>query len=112
MELNMDDIFSGEGLNIFCVGNNAGTETVHNTFKSHFGCSVKVCVAAWDHMTKLNVLPDTAEPKHLLWLLLWLRNYLKLELICSMCRCSKPIFIKWRDAITYALSEMDMVSQK
>ena len=109
IELNMDDIFLLEGLSIFRAGKNASMETIHKAFRSHFGCSVSLCSLSWSRMIQLNVLEENIEPKHLLWTLLWLRHYLKLDIICTMCQCSTSTFIKWRDAVTNGLSEMDMV---
>ncbi len=47
--------------------------TGYRKYKSYFGTTPVVCVAAWDNFD--SVRPPKSEPKHLLWALLHLKLY-------------------------------------
>lgn len=62
-----------------------GTED--RRFRSTFGCSVDVCIAAWNKMIQLDLLPEGDTPstsfRHYLWALAFLKLYPENE--TTMC---------------------------
>ena len=46
-------------------------------FWEHFGAPFEIVRMVWDMLTKVCLLPEKSKPKHLLWVLYFLKCYLK-----------------------------------
>lgn len=64
-----------------------------SSFKSFFGVTPIVCSIIWTHLLKSQKLQ--LKPIHLLWSLLFLKQYNTETVNSIICRCDKKTFRKW-----------------
>jgi hypothetical protein len=64
-------------------------------FSSHFGTPPHVVAIVWHLIDK----PEGAEPKHLLWILLFIKVYASEDVLHNMVGTSKNTYRKWTDII-------------
>ena len=62
-------------------------------FKAFFGRAPAMIADAWNSFDA----PAKAQPKHLLWMLMYLKLYNSLDVMAIMCQTTKPTYIKWVD---------------
>lgn len=77
-------------------------------FKSFFGVTPNVCSIIWKKLQ--NELPDGAEPKHLLWCLLFLKQYSNEHNRHSILGADEKTIRKWTWTFIELLSNMDVVT--
>lgn len=69
--------------------------SVVRKFVSYFGLEAVVVAAVWRRLMKEGLLHGTSfEPKHLLWTLLFLKQYLAEPVHSAMCSCVEKTFRK------------------
>lgn len=76
-------------------------------FKSHFGVTPTVCSIIWGKI-KYD-LPHGGEPKHLLWALLFLKQYSDENARRSILKSDEKTIRKWTWKFVEVLSNMDVV---
>jgi hypothetical protein len=64
-------------------------------FSSHFGTPPHVVAIVWQLIDN----PEGAEPKHILWILLFLKVYESEDVLHNMVGTSKNTYRKWTDII-------------
>lgn len=77
-------------------------------FKSFFGAPPSVCSIIWDKIK--NQVPVGGEPKHLLWSLLFLKQYTDEHTRRSIVGADEKTIRKWTWIFVELLSEMDVVN--
>ena len=83
-------------------------ETEDRVFREHFGCSVLVFIVLWNMLVTTNVLPEGGMIEHLLWTLLFLKEYAKQHVLCSMCGgVDKDTFREWVWKFIFAIVELE-----
>lgn len=77
-------------------------------FKAFFGVTPKVCGIIWELLK--NKKPDNSKPEHLLWALIFLRQYSSESTNKSLLKADEKTIRKWVWKFVELLSEMDIVS--
>ena len=90
-------------------GNNA---TTNWRFKAAFGISPLMCRQLWELIGQIadQSLSSNARPKHLLWALMFLRQYNTTEINCAMSGADEKTFRKWSWTFIHLISKLDLVS--
>jgi hypothetical protein len=79
-------------------------------FREHFGATPAVAEAVWEWLDTTDSLPAKAEPIHLLWLLFWWKSVALLGCCTQFLGgINKNTFIKWRDLMEEAVSNLPVV---
>ena len=87
----------------------AGSLTVgYRKFRSFFGTSPLVCAVTWDRL--LLVRPNNSAPQHLLWALMFLKNYSTGCVNAALTGVSEKTFRKWSHIFLKLLSNMTVVN--
>jgi hypothetical protein len=80
------------------------------TFREHFGATPAVTAAVWEWLESEGLVPTKALPRHLLWLFFWWKsNALQARCCQFLGGIDKNTFIKWRDAMEEAVSNLPVV---
>ena len=97
----------------FVNADEAHTSTDKRRFRSFFGTSPEICHDLWDMLSKQDPLPNGGGPKHLLWALLFLKEYAIEPVLARMVGSDEKTYRKWVKIVVNKLSwlEMDVVSQ-
>ena len=75
--------------------------------RSFFGAPSNVVADLWNRIRDRGGLEDGAKPKHLLWALVFLKNYSPIEILCSIVGWpSTKTFSKWAWYFVERISEM------
>ena len=82
----------------------------YRKFKANFCFTPPVVAIAWNKLLSKRLLPKTAEPKHLLWFLHWVKYYPTKDKAETDCRCNRDTFSDWVVRIGHALVDLNMVS--
>jgi hypothetical protein len=76
-------------------------------FTSYFGTTVEMVAIVWTKLGQFSCLPEKANPKHLLWALLYLKNYSSEQVLKNLAGCkSEKTFRKWAETYVDALSKL------
>lgn len=75
-------------------------------FRAHFGTTVEICYLLVNEYRVLNAVPKS-KPKHLLWGLLFLKQYSNETVLASQCRTTRKTFRKWCWAMIEELSNLE-----
>ena len=76
-------------------------------WRAHFGLSIAVVQYVWDIIQQY--LPNS-KPKHLLYLLCWMKVGATVDVTCNMVGASKNTFLKYRKLVMKALiTKLDFV---
>ena len=67
----------------------------YHAFKAHFGSSVDVCSVTWELIKQKKCYACLLLPIHLLWGLLFLKTYNKMDVLASLVRTSCNNFQEW-----------------
>lgn len=78
--------------------------TGYRKFKSYFGTTPVVCVAAWDNFDSAR--PPKSEQKHLLWALLYLKQYCTEHVNTNLVGVTEKTFRKWCNILIRLLAKM------
>lgn len=81
----------------------------YRKFKCFYGISPNVCAILWK---KIKDKPPTAEPRHFLWSLLFLKQYNKEHVNAAIVGVDEKTFRKWSWTFIYLLAELNVVSFK
>lgn len=81
-------------------------------FRSHFGLSVKVVTKTWNTLQLQNLLPNKANPKHLLWMCAFLKSYSSENNYAARYKVDEKTFRKWVWIMLSAVSKLEVVSRK
>jgi hypothetical protein len=79
-------------------------------FKASFGISPYICAGIWNAFVDTQSLPQGAEPKHMLWALLFLKVYASENVLCTICACDEKTFRKWVWMMLDEMAKFDVVS--
>lgn len=91
---------------------NRSTRHSVRRFKGSFGCSPKVAAALWNRLDKKELLPADCLLKHLLWGLLFLKNYNVEDSQAPFLPADEKTYSKWVWIVLDALAELDLVSER
>ena len=90
---------------------NRKTRTLRDRFVAHFGVSPRVVAAIWNRLDDKDLLPWDMETKHLLWCLLFLKQYSQQRCMAPWCGTDEKTYRKWVWIVLDVLGEMDLVRQ-
>lgn len=76
-------------------------------YRSNFGASPSVTAFIWNRIK--TDLPKSAEPKHLLYALYFLKNYNSEHVNSSVWRCDEKTYRKWQWLILQEISQLKVV---
>lgn len=79
----------------------------YRKFRSFFGVSPNVCSVAWKLMKNK---PPQAEPKHLLWCLLFLKAYNTEHINATLVEVDEKTFREWTWKFVDLLASLNVVS--
>lgn len=100
-------IFWHEGLTIMKYGSSNSTMTGNRKFRAFFGVSPNACSVAWK---LIKDKPQSSEPKHLLWCLLFLKAYNKEHVNSALTGADEKTFRKWTWTFVELLAGLQVVS--
>lgn len=104
--MDLTNLFWNEG-SVYANHNvNNSSLTGHRKFKTFYGVSPEVCSILWNRIADK---PSGSEPKHLLWCMLFLKNYNKEHVNASIVGVDEKTFRKWTWQFVELLSELDVV---
>jgi hypothetical protein len=86
-----------------------GLEHHVRIFRAHFGVPPRRCARTWNLMLSKNLLPDKAQPKHLMWTFLFLFLYESENVLARMCQCDEKTLRKWTWVFITSIGCLDMV---
>lgn len=86
----------------------SSTNIGRRRFKSMFGVTSNTCSQIWNLIEP--TLPINCCPDHLLWALMFLRNYNIEEINCAICRVDEKTYRKYTWIIVGCISRMKVVS--
>ena len=75
-------------------------------FKENFGVQLHVCVALW-HLLKLHGTEPKMKCQHMLWTLMWLKDYSTEYSLCVKTKVSPKTLRKWTTTVIYEISALD-----
>lgn len=76
-------------------------------FKSFFGVSPSICAIIWEKIKR--EIPSTAEPKHLLWSLNFLKQYHVEHSRTTIFKADEKTIRKWTWIIVELIANLDVV---
>ena len=95
------------------AASSSSTTTTNRRFRSAFGINPLICRHVWNLIANspksINV--PTARPKHLLWALLFLKQYNSTELNAAITGADKKTFRKWTWIFVTLMSDLKVVSR-
>lgn len=75
---------------------NCGRALSDRAFRSHFGCSPDICSIVWQKIDKdCTRRSQGMIPKHLLWVLLFLKGYEKEDVLACRVKTTRKTLRKW-----------------
>jgi len=64
------------------------------TFKANFGVSLGVVALAWEHTLQMSTEEDFVQPKHMLWTIMFLKQYSSEDVMAGQCDTIPKTFRK------------------
>jgi hypothetical protein len=105
------DMMLAHGINIFRHNSHKQRKGDADKFNRLFGIKSTVTALVWNVIEHRGLVTDRNRcPKHLLWALLFMKNYQTESVATSMCKCDGKTFRKWVWLYVGYLSNLDMVS--
>ena len=84
------------------------TATEDRNFREHFGCSVLIFLTVWNMLVKTDFMPVGGRIEHMLWALLFMKEYCKQKVLCSMCGgIDKETLMKWVCGFVSAIVDLE-----
>lgn len=80
--------------------------TGYRKFRTFYGVSPKVCSLLWN---LIRDKPSASEPKHLLWCMLFLKNYHKEHINAAIVEVDEKTFRLWVWRFVELLSKLNVV---
>lgn len=102
----LTNIFWNDGLEYANHGMNNSKLTGLRKFKSFYGINPEICAILWN---KLEDRPVGSEPKHLLWCMLFLKNYNIEHVNCAITKVDEKTFRLWVWRFVELLADLDVV---
>jgi hypothetical protein len=100
-------LFGGEMINFpGWRGLTLESEQFNRAFRAHFGVDSLVCSYIWAMLKAHSKLPKAAEPKHLLWALMWLKLYKSEPAMVSIAKVHSNTFRKWVWKMVIGISDL------
>ena len=93
------------------LGRASGLHVYHlpeRRFKALFGVSSEICAILWEELKVARL--TNSKPVHLLWALLFLKNYATEDVNCEIASVDPKTFRKWVWVILKAMSNISLVS--
>ena len=81
---------------------------VGRRFSGIYGATPQLCSRIW--FTASLTLPPTTTPKHLLWALLFLKQYSNEHSMAKDCQCDEKTMRKWVWIVIECISKLPLVS--
>lgn len=104
--MNLAHVFWNEGL-AYAKHNTEKSElTGYRKFRTFYGIGPDVCSILWNRISNK---PPHSEPKHLLWCMLFLKNYHKEHVNAAIVSADEKTFRLWAWRFVELLSELDVV---
>jgi len=91
---------------------NRKTRTSRDRFVAFFGVSPRVVAAIWNRLESKDLLPKDMQTKHLLWCLLFLKQYSQQRCMAPWCGTDEKTYRKWVWIVLDVLGEMDLVRHR
>lgn len=86
------------------------TESNKRRFKEYFGCSPFLCSVIWSMLAGYWLIGGAPEPSHLLWALLFLKQYSTEAINGALAKCDEKTYRKWVWEMISFIAELDVVS--
>lgn len=83
--------------------------TGYRKYRTFYGVSPEVCSMLWNRILQK---PSGAQPKHLLWSLLFLKNYNKEHVNAALVLADEKTFRLWSWRFVTLISQLEVVSSK
>jgi hypothetical protein len=93
----------------FRSGNGEATKTTLRRFVACFGCSPEACDLIWECLDLQGKLPPRAAPKHLFWMLFFLKVYPTESVAAVHFQCDEKTFRFWVWTMADAVRSLNMV---
>ena len=77
------------------IGSHLAQTTKNRRFVACFGISSRGCRRLWKFLITKNLLPRCGHPKHLLWMLFFLKQYKSENVICAQFGCNEKPLHNW-----------------
>lgn len=100
-------VFWNEGLVYANCDENISKLTSHRRFRSFYGISPNVCSAVWQ---MIEDKPAGAQPKHLLWCLLFLKRYNTEHVNAAIVKVDEKTFRLWTWTFIELISKLNVVN--
>ena len=81
--------------------------TLKRRYRTHIGVSFEVCAEVWRRMVVQLLLPDKAEPHHLLWALMFLNMYNTVDAYATLVDKDPSTWRKWIWAMVHAIKALE-----
>jgi hypothetical protein len=81
--------------------------TEDRAFRAIFGCSPTVVLAVWNKITENNLIPEDGEMKHLLWTLMYAKQYGKWPTMRMLTNTDSKTLRKWINLFFDAISLLE-----
>jgi len=79
-------------------------------FRAFFGVSPYLICCLWQQLFAAQLLGEDDQPKHLMWMLLWLKVYATEEALTNIAGCkSEKTFRKWVHIYLVRVGSLDVV---
>lgn len=104
----LSKIFWNEGLNYANHDTECSRLTGYRKFRCFYGISPDVCATLWN---KIKDKHPGSEPKHLLWCMLFLKNYHKEHVNAAITNVDEKTFRLWTWRFVEHLAKINVVSQ-
>lgn len=102
----LSKIFWNEGLNYANHNTENSRLTGYRKFRTFYGISSEVCAVLWNQIENK---PYGAEPKHLLWCMLFLKNYNKEHINSAITNVDEKTFRLWTWRFVELLAKLNVV---
>jgi len=79
-------------------------------YREFFGCTPFLCSLLWEMLLDQGLIVVGTHPIHLLWALLFLKQYNTEAVNAGICYCDEKTYRNWIWAFVDAISELNLVS--
>jgi hypothetical protein len=88
---------------------NRGKHTSLRRFTACFGCSPRIVAHLWKRIVSKDLAPKGTRPQHLLWSLLFLKNYNTEDFLAPICGTDAKTYRKWIWSCIDVLNDLDLI---
>ena len=82
--------------------------TKQRRFRAFFGTTASICSRLWSLCSHI-LIAEGAMPVHLLWALMFLKQYNTEEVNASMAGCDEKTFRRWCWLVVHVLADIELV---